>query len=103
MYQRVIKRVADFLISLVLVVLLFIPGLIVALVIKLDSKGPVFFKQTRYTKDTRPFTMIKFRTMVTDAPIQAAGQIQNPKQYITKFGRILRETSIDELPQLLNV
>lgn len=78
--------------------------IIVAIAIKLDSKGPVFFKQNRRTKDGRVFKMLKFRSMVVNAEQMAAGlfNYENDPR-VTKVGRFLRDTSIDELPQLFNI
>ncbi len=78
--------------------------IIVAVAIKLDSKGPVFFKQNRRTKDGRVFKMLKFRSMVVNAEQMAAGlfNYENDPR-VTKVGRFLRDTSIDELPQLFNI
>lgn len=78
--------------------------IIVAIAIKLDSKGPVFFKQNRRTKDGRVFKMLKFRSMVVNAEQMAAGlfNYENDPR-VTKIGRFLRDTSIDELPQLFNI
>ena len=78
--------------------------MIVALAIKLDSKGPVFFKQGRRTKDGRIFQMLKFRSMVVDAEKQGTGLFSydnDPR--VTKVGAFLRKTSIDEFPQFFNV
>ncbi len=84
-------------------VLLFIPGVLVAAAVKVTSAGPVFFRQERVGRRFRLFRIYKFRTMVQDAPLQG-GQItfgDDPR--ITRIGRILRKTKIDELPQLINV
>lgn len=99
-----LKRVFDFTASLIALILLSPLFLIVAIAIKCDSKGPVFFKQERLTKNGRRFKMLKFRSMVTDAEKQGAGLFNfqgDPR--VTKVGRFLRDTSIDELPQLINV
>jgi lipopolysaccharide/colanic/teichoic acid biosynthesis glycosyltransferase len=97
------KRIFD-IVGAVLGLLLLTPfGVVVALIIKLDSKGPVFFRQERMGKGFRPFFIYKFRTMVQDAP-QRGGPItfgEDPR--ITRVGRFLRKTKIDELPQLFNV
>jgi len=76
----------------------------VAILIKLNSKGPVLFKQERYGKDRKVFTIYKFRTMYIDSPSQVASRdLDNARDHITRFGKFLRKTSIDELPQLINV
>lgn len=88
---------------LALVVLLPI-FLIVAILIKLDSKGPVFFLQERVSKDEKIFRAIKFRTMFVEAPEKTKGvYINKDNLYVTRFGRFLRRSGIDELPQLINV
>lgn len=89
--------------ALVMLVLLSPLFLIVALLIKLESKGPVFFKQERIGKDNVNFTIYKFRSMRTDTPDVATHLLDNPDVFITKIGRFLRKTSLDELPQLINI
>ncbi|MGC8979143.1 sugar transferase, partial [Caldisericum sp.] len=75
-----------------------------AILIKLDSKGPVFFLQERVGKDGKIFRVFKFRTMTTDAPEKTKGKyIDKDNPYVTRVGKILRRTGIDELPQLINV
>ena len=101
---RTVKRVLDFLVSLAAMAILFLPMLILALVIKLDDRGPVFFTQKRIGKDQKSFMMLKFRTMRADTPHDIpTHQLADPQQYITRVGRFLRKTSLDELPQLLNI
>ncbi len=99
-----IKRIFDILSSSILAVILIPLWIIVSICIKLDSKGPVFFKQGRRTKDGRIFNMLKFRTMVVNAEQMEAGlfSYENDSR-ITKAGKFLRDTSIDELPQLFNI
>jgi len=98
------KRAADLSIAAVSLLLLAPILGIVAILIKIDSKGPVLFKQQRFGKDKTPFMIYKFRTMTTDAPKNAATrELKNASNYITKVGAIMRKLSIDELPQLLNV
>ncbi|WP_214708993.1 MULTISPECIES: sugar transferase [unclassified Exiguobacterium] len=98
------KRKIDFILSLIgLIVLapLFI-GIMIA--IKLESKGPVFFKQKRVGLQQSHFNILKFRTMFIDAPKDTPTHLlTNPNQYITKTGKFLRKTSLDELPQLINI
>lgn len=104
MISNAIKRGFDFCASLVGCVVLIPVWAGVAIAIKYDSKGPVFFKQERRTKDGRVFKMLKFRSMVTDAENMGTGLFSydnDPR--ITKVGKFLRKTSIDELPQLINV
>jgi lipopolysaccharide/colanic/teichoic acid biosynthesis glycosyltransferase len=76
---------------------------IVAIAIKLDSRGPVFFRQQRVGRFFRPFRIVKFRTMVKDAPLTGSAITSHGDPRITRVGRVLRGTKIDELPQLINV
>ncbi len=107
MYDRYIKRLLDFLFSLVALVLLAPVFVFIMAAIKLEDGGPVFFLGDRIGKDCRHFRMFKFRSMVVDAPDirNPDGSTYNAKDdpRVTKVGRLLRETSLDELPQLLNV
>ncbi len=89
--------------ALVMLVLLSPLFLIVSILIKLESKGPVFFKQERIGKDNVNFTIYKFRSMRTDTPDVATHLLDNPDVFITKIGGFLRKTSLDELPQLINI
>ena len=99
-----LKVAMDFVISLVALVVLAIPMGILAVIIKLDDRGPVFFRQKRIGKDQKTFMMLKFRTMRTDTPKDTATHLlADPQRYITKVGKFLRKTSLDELPQLLNI
>ena len=102
-YQTV-KNVLDFLISLIALILLAIPMVILAIAIKADDHGPVFFKQKRIGKDRKTFMMLKFRTMKMDTPRDMPTHLlTDPYRYITKVGKFLRRTSLDELPQLINI
>ena len=76
---------------------------VAAIAIKLDSPGPVFFRQQRVGRFFRPFRIFKFRTMVQDAPQRGAAITSGGDPRVTRVGRILRRTKVDELPQLLNV
>ncbi|MGI6612159.1 MAG: sugar transferase [Candidatus Nanosyncoccaceae bacterium] len=101
---KVIKRLADLLFSVVLLALGIVPGLIIAIIIKLDSPGPVFFKQKRYGKDMKVFEIYKFRTMKVDVPHNLPTRdAVGFDHYFTKFGKIIRRVSIDELPQIINI
>ena len=99
-----IKRIIDFLFSLIILLILLPLFLVVAILIKLDSKGPVIFKQSRLGKDGNVFKVWKFRTMIDNAEKMGTGltTAQNDPR-ITRVGKILRKTSTDELPQLINV
>ena len=103
MYQR-IKRGMDFLLALLGLIVLSPVFLILTAAIKLDSRGPVFFRQKRVGIHKSHFMILKFRTMRIDTPKDMPTHLlQNPEQYITKVGRFLRKTSLDELPQILNI
>lgn len=97
------KRIFDILVSLVLLVLMCIPMLVIAIVIKLSSKGPVLYWSDRVGIDNRIFKMPKFRTMRVGAPEVATHLMKNPEQYLTPIGSILRKLSLDELPQVWSV
>lgn len=99
-----VKSALDFLICLIALIILALPLGILAVVIKLDDRGPVFFRQKRIGKDQQTFMMLKFRTMRTDTPKDTATHLlADPQKYITRVGRFLRKTSLDELPQLINI
>lgn len=91
------------LIALVALVVLSPLFLIISLLIKIESKGPIFFKQERIGKDNVNFMIYKFRSMRTDTPDVATHLLDNPDIFITKVGKVLRKTSLDELPQLINI
>ena len=94
MYKKFIKRVIDILLSFCGIAVLLIPMLIIAVIIKLDSKGPVLFMQKRVGKNKKYFNIYKFRTMRTDTPHDApTDQLKNATSYITKVGGFLRKTS----------
>ncbi|WP_206098465.1 sugar transferase [Paenibacillus montanisoli] len=101
--QLFIKRVFDFIVSIIGLIILLPFFLIISLIIKLDSKGPVFFKQIRVGKDGKEFKILKFRTMVQDAEKKGMQITVGKDIRITKSGHVLRKTKIDELPQLINV
>ena len=104
MYRNGLKRVLDFILSLAGLVILSPVLLIIALIIKLTSPGPVFFKQKRVGKNKTYFNILKFRTMRTDTPKDTPTHLlANPDQYITPIGKVLRKTSLDELPQIINI
>lgn len=104
MYQKVIKRMIDFTVALLGLILFSWLFLILIVWIKLDSKGPVLFKQKRIGIHKTYFNIYKFRTMYIDTPKDMPTHLlANPEQYITKVGKFLRKTSLDELPQILNI
>ena len=98
------KRVFDIFCSFLAIILLALPMLIVAIAIKIDSKGPIFFKQDRIGKKKKIFKILKFRSMYVDTdPNAPTHQLGNATSHITKVGKFIRKTSIDELPQLFNI
>lgn len=100
-FYRFVKRSFDFFVSLLMLIVLSPIFLIIAIAIKCDSKGGVIFKQKRMGKNGKNFSCYKFRSMKTEAPRECAtSRLENPEQYLTKVGRFLRKTSLDELPQL---
>ena len=99
-----IKRIIDFICSLLALIILSPIFLILIIAIKLDSKGPVLFKQKRVGMHKTHFNILKFRTMHINTPKDIpTHQLKNPEQYITKVGKFLRKTSLDELPQIWNI
>lgn len=104
MYENFVKRIIDFFVALIGAVVLIPVCLIIAILIKLESEGPVLFKQKRIKKGKDTFYILKFRTMRTDTPKNMPTHLlENPETYITKVGRFLRKFSLDELPQILNI
>ncbi len=103
MYRK-IKRVIDMVISFVGLVILSPVFLVLIIAIKTDSKGPILFKQKRVGIHKSHFLIYKFRTMRIDTPKDVPTHLlENPEQYITKVGKFLRKTSLDELPQIVNI
>ena len=98
-----IKRILDLVVSLIGLICLLPLLLLVAVLIKLDSTGPVLFRQTRMGMRFRPFQILKFRTMVQDSSTKGHSITVGDDPRITRVGRFLRKTKIDELPQLINV
>ena len=104
MYQKGIKRLLDVVLSACGLLVLSPLLLLLCLAIKLDSPGPVFFKQKRVGIHKSYFNILKFRTMRIDTPHDMPTHLlHDPEQYITRVGRFLRKTSLDELPQLWNI
>lgn len=104
MYQKMFKRVIDVVLSLLSLIILTPIFLFIIIAIKLDSQGPVLFKQKRVGKGKKLFNIYKFRTMKVDTPNDAPTHLlKNPNFFITRVGKILRKTSLDELPQLINI
>ena len=104
MYQNTIKRILAVVLSLAGILLLGWLFVLLSIAIKLDSPGPVLFKQKRVGRGKSHFYILKFRTMRTDTPKDMPTHLlTDPQQYITRVGRFLRKTSLDELPQLFNI
>jgi O-antigen biosynthesis protein WbqP len=103
MYQHVIKRILDLLTAVIALLLGAIPMLVVALITKLDSPGPVLFKQKRVGRGKKTFTMLKFRSMPISVPKDTPTHLLTEAAPLTKWQRFMRRASIDELPQLFNI
>lgn len=103
MYQHIVKRLLDLLGAFLALLLGAIPMLIVALITKLDSPGPILFRQTRLGRRKKPFTMLKFRSMPTSIPKDTPTHLLIEAVPLTSWQRFMRRSSIDELPQLLNI
>ena len=101
MYKKYIKRFLDFTIALFALVLLIIPLMILAVIIKIKIGSPILYFSIRIGKDEKPFTMFKFRSMTNEKSDN--GELLPDTERITKLGRFLRSSSIDELPELINV
>lgn len=104
MIFRQFKRISDFVLSLLGLIILSPLFLLLIIMIKIDSKGPILFKQKRVGRHKKHFNILKFRTMRIDTPKDTPTHLlKNPEQWITKVGRFLRKTSLDELPQIINI
>ena len=103
MYKHVIKRLIDIIVSFIGAIVTLPIFLIIAIIIFIDDPGPVFFKQKRVGKNKKLFSMHKFRSMKVKTPDIPTHLLENPEQYITKVGRFLRKTSLDELPQIYDI
>lgn len=104
MYKRYIKRAVDLVLSLLGLIILAIPMLVVSLIIYIDDPGPVIFKQKRIGIRRTFFNCYKFRSMKMSTPHDVpTHMLENPDQYITRWGRFMRKMSIDELPQIINI
>lgn len=104
MYKYLFKPLADRILAALALLLLLLPMLLIAIAIKLDSRGPVFFKQKRIGLHKKHFYILKFRSMRTDTPHDAPTHLlKGATSYITRVGAFLRKTSLDELPQLFNI
>ena len=104
MYKFFIKRIADIMVSAVAIVITAVPMAIIAILIKMESEGPVLFRQERLGLNGKVFTIYKFRTMCVGAEYTGTGVYsEKGDPRVTKLGRILRATSFDEIPQFFNI
>lgn len=102
-FYVVSKRIIDVTVSAIGIILLSPLFLLVAILIKLDSEGPIIFKQIRVGKDSKTFSIYKFRSMKINTPNLSTEEFVDASKFITKVGKFIRKTSIDELPQLFNI
>lgn len=107
MYKNFIKRIFDLIISILILPIFMILYIIIGILIKIEDKGPIFYKGNRIGKNSKIFKMYKFRSMKVNAPniLNKDGSTYNSKDdnRVTKIGKFIRETSIDEIPQIINV
>lgn len=97
------KRIFDFIIALALLIVLLPFWIMISILIKIETKGPALFKQSRVGKCGKEFTIYKFRSMGVNSPVRTSNNFEDCEAHITKVGKILRDTSLDEIPQLINV
>lgn len=103
-FYDIVKRIFDIVFALLFLIVFWLPMLIIAITIKCDSKGSAFFTQRRLGKDRKEFILYKYRSMVTTAPADMpTHELQQAETYITRVGKFIRRTSIDELPQIINI
>lgn len=103
MYQKYIKRLIDVCLSGIAIIVLFIPMIIIAIIIKIDSPGPVLFKQKRIGKNKTTFTILKFRSMPTTVPKDLPTHLFHSKAELSRWQQFIRKFSVDELPQIFNI
>jgi O-antigen biosynthesis protein WbqP len=104
MFYLKFKRLYDTLGAFIGILLLSPLYFVIMILIKIDSKGPILFKQKRVGRHKKHFNILKFRTMKIDTPKDTpTHMLENPEQYITRMGKFLRKTSLDELPQIINI
>lgn len=104
MYKHYIKRIIDVFLSLVGIIVFIIPMFVISILIKIDSKGPIIFKQDRIGLHKKTFKILKFRSMPIDTPKDTPTHLlQNPESLLSPFQLMIRKFSIDELPQLFNI
>ena len=102
-YNELMKRIFDFSLALVSLLILLLPLSLIALMVAATSRGPIFYWSQRVGKNNQLFWMPKFRTMRVNTPTLATHLLENPNQWLTPIGSILRKTSLDELPQLWSI
>lgn len=102
-YEIYEKRIFDFVLALVLLIVTLLPMIMLCVIIKGYDGGPVLFKQKRFGKNSKAFTLFKFRSMAVRAPQKSNQSFKDMNLYITPIGDFMRKTSLDELPQLLNI
>ena len=104
MYKSFLKRAFDIVLSFGAIVILFVPMALIAIAVKLTSRGPIFFVQQRIGRGEKPFKILKFRTMRTDAPKdEPTRNLTDVEKWTTPVGKFLRKTGFDELPQIFNI
>jgi Sugar transferases involved in lipopolysaccharide synthesis len=104
MYKRYVKKILDVSFSFLLIIILLPLMILIAVAIKIDSPGPIIFRQNRIGKNKKMFSIFKFRTMKIETPKNVPTHLlKNSKMYLTLVGKFLRITSLDELPQLFNI
>ena len=104
MNYLIIKRCLDLIFGIIGLLILTPLFFVIAILIKLDSKGPVIFRQKRFGKNKKEFYILKFRTMKIEAPSEVPTfLLENPEECITRVGKYLRKSSLDELPQIINI
>lgn len=102
-FQLILKRILDIVLGIICLIILILPMAIIACIIKITSKGPIFFRQDRVTQYGKVFKIYKFRTMVTGAEQMGAKVTSENDSRVTKIGRTLRKYRLDEIPQVINV
>ena len=103
MYRHIVKRILDLMAATLALLILALPLTAVAIITKLDSPGPILFRQRRIGRRGKPFTMLKFRSMATSAPKDTPTHLLTEAVPLTRWQRFMRRSSIDELPQLFNI
>ena len=104
MYKSFLKRAFDIVLSFGAIVILFVPMALIAIAVKLTSRGPILFVQQRIGRGEKPFKILKFRTMRTDAPKdEPTRKLTDVEKWATPVGKFLRKTGVDELPQIFNI